>query len=250
MKKRTAIIALAPIRYFDISKKHNLKKIKKYIKLAARKKADIICFPESCLHKDEKLVYNDDLIKEIRQECKENSIWAIITEDIFCGKKPYNTALLINRKGEIKGKYKKVHIYDEEVKAGKKIRVFKTDFAKIGIVICWDLAYPEMFKKMKEKKAEIIFCPAQWCYEQKAYDKNHKEREIQLLKSLVTARAFENIYFIGLCNPLRDQKDQVSYSAIVSPHEIIKESIDEEKLIIAKLDLNEIPRLEKIYYKI
>ena len=250
MKKRTAIIALAPIRYFDISKKHNLKKIKKYIRLAARKKADIICFPESCLHKDEKLVYNDDLIKEIRQECKENSIWAIITEDIFCGKKPYNTALLIDRNGEIKGKYKKVHIYDEEVKAGKKIRVFKTDFAKIGIVICWDLAYPEMFKKMKEKKAEIIFCPAQWCYEQKAYDKNHKEREIQLLKSLVTARAFENIYFIGLCNPLRDQKDQVSYSAIVSPHEIIQETIDEEKLIIAKLDLNEIPRLEKIYYKI
>jgi len=249
MKKRTAIIALAPIRYFDISKKHNLKKIKRYIKFAAKRKADIICFPESCLHKHEKLDYNDDIIKEIREECKVNSIWAIITEDIFSRKKLYNTALLIDRNGEIKGKYKKIHIYDEKLRAGEKVKVFKTDFAKIGIVICWDLAYPEMFKKMKEKGAEIIFCPAQWCYEQKAYDKKHKEREIKLLKSLVTARAFENFYFVALCNPLIDRKDLISYSAIVSPHKIIKEIMDKETLMVAKLNLNEIKKVEKIYNK-
>ncbi|VVB78055.1 Nitrilase [uncultured archaeon] len=247
MKQRNATIALAPIKYFDISKKDNLKKIKKYIKAAAKRGADIICFPESCLHKTEALSINHEIIQEIRDECKKNSIWCIITEDLILRKKPYNMAILINRKGEIKGKYKKIHLYDDDVKAGKKVKVFRTDFGKIGIVICWDLAYPELFKKMKEKKAEIIFCPSQWCYEHKAHHKKHKEIEIELLKCLATARAFENINFVALCNPLREREDQVSYSAIVSPHRVLKETVGEEKLIIAKINLNEIKKLEKLY---
>lgn len=248
MKKRSAIVAIAPIKYFDISK-DNLEKIKEYIRKAGKRKADIICFPESCLHKTRVFKVDDILIKEIREECRKNNIWCIITEDLILKKKPYNIAILIGRDGEIKGKYKKIHIYDEEVKEGKKIRVFKTDFAKIGIVICWDLAFPELFKKMKEKGAEIIFCPAQWCYEQKAYDNFHKQRETELLKSLLSARAFENLFFVALVNPLRDEKDQVSYSAIVSPHKILKETINKERLMVAKINLNEIKKYKKIYEK-
>jgi len=247
MKKRTAIIALAPIKYFDIAKKDNLEKIKKYIRLAGRAKADIVCFPESCLHKAKTLHIYDKMIKEIREECKKNSIWAIVSEDLFFKGKSYNTALLIGRDGKVKGKYNKIHLYDDEVHPGKKSMVFKTDFAKIGIVICWDLAFPELFKRMKKTGAEIVFCPAQWCYEEKAHDKHHKEREIDLLKSLASARAFENLYFIAICNPLRDASDQVSYSAIVSPHKVLKETIDKEGLIISKIDLNEIKKLEKLY---
>jgi predicted amidohydrolase len=135
-KNRKPIIALAPIKYFDISKKNNLQVIKKYIRLAKKSKADIVCFPESCIHKTENLDYNDDLIKEIRKECKKNSIWCIITENIILKNKPYNTAILIARNGKIKGKYKKIHLYGDDVVAGKKVKVFDTDFAKIGIVIC------------------------------------------------------------------------------------------------------------------
>lgn len=249
MKKKTAVIALAPIKYFDISKKDNLKKVKKYIRMAANRGADIICFPESCLYKTGALSINHIFIQQIREECKKNSIWCIITEDLILRKKPYNMAVLINRNGEIKGKYKKIHLYDDNVRAGKKVKVFKTDFAKIGIVICWDLSFPELFIKMKEKGAEIIFCPAQWHYEYKVHDKRHKEVEVKLLRALVTARAFENIYFVALCNPLTDREDQVSYSAIVSPNKILKETIDSEKLMIAKLNLNLIKRVEKIYPK-
>ena len=241
------IIALAPIKYFDISKRHNLEKIKKYIKLAKKSNADIICFPESCVHKTETLAYNDDLIKEIREECKRNSIWCIITEDLILKGKPYNAAILIGRDGEIKGKYKKIHLYGDDVSAGKKVRVFKTDFGKIGIVICWDLAFPELFKKMKEAGAEIVFCPSQWCYEKQKYDEHHKEREINLLKSLLTARAFENFYFVALCNPLRDEKDLVSYSAIVSPTKILKESIDKQRLMTVKINLDEIKKIESLF---
>ncbi|MDO8467501.1 MAG: carbon-nitrogen hydrolase family protein [Nanoarchaeota archaeon] len=244
---KNPIIALAPIRYFDISKEDNLEKVKKYINLAKKSKADIICFPESTLHK-KTLHLEHKIIKEVCEECKKNSIWCIVTEDMKIGNKFYNTSLLINRKGEIKGKYKKIHLYDEEhLSKGNKVEVFKTDFGKIGIVVCWDLAFPALFKKMKRAGAQIVFCPSYWCYEEKAHDKEHKQREIQILKSLISARAFENLFFVALCNPLVDRKDMVSYSAIVSPHHILQESVDSEKIMIQKIELSEIERAERIY---
>jgi predicted amidohydrolase len=249
MKRRSAVIAIAPIRYFDISN-DNLDKIKKYIQHAGKRGADIICFPESCLHKTKTLHFDDRIIKEIKEECRKNKIWCIITEDLILNGKAFNIAILINRKGEIAGQYKKIHLWGDEVKAGRVTRVFKTDFAKIGIVICWDLRYPELFKKLKKKGAEIVFCPAQWCYEFKAYDNLHKKKEIELLKSLVSARAFENLFFVALVNPLRDEKDQVSYSAVSSPHRILKETIDNDGLMIVKINLNEIKKFKKIYQKV
>ena len=249
---RKVKIAVAQIKYFDISKKNNVEKIKKYIRLAKKAKVDIICFPESCVHKTEILHPNHKLIKEIREECKKNSIWCILTEDLRVNalgirKKEYNTAMLIDRNGNIKGEYRKIHLYGDTTKPAKKVYVFKTDFAKIGIAICWDIAFPELFREMKKKGAEIVFCPAQWWYETPAHDSEHMKREIKILESLVMARAFENIFFVALCNPVQESKFQVSYSAIASPHKILNRIIGKEGMITAEINLNEIKKLTKLY---
>lgn len=247
--KRMVRIALAPIKYFDLSKKDNLVKVMEYIREAGRKEADIICFPESCLHKTAALEINNPILKEIQKVCSKNKIWCIVTEDFELKNKTYNTSLLIDRSGNIKGKYKKIHLSGDNTFSGKRIGVFKTDFGKIGIVICWDLAFPELFSKMKEKKAEIVFCPSQWRYEKRAYDKKHKERETKLIKSLISARAFENNYFVAICNPLTSMEDQVSYSAVASPHRILNETIDSEELLITDINLSEIKKFKKLYGK-
>jgi predicted amidohydrolase len=258
MKKRNPIIALAQINYFDGPEKHNVEKIKKYIKLAKKKKADIICFPESCVHKKGFLHFNHELIKEIREECRKNSIWCIVDDDMKIGRKVYNTAILINRKGEIHGHYKKIHLYGESngVRAGRKTRVFKTDFAKIGIAICWDLAHPKLFRKMKRKGAEIVFCPTYWAYEIHAhnarkYEEKHRQKEKATLKSLIMARAFENLFFVALCNPAMEDGDKelVSYSAICSPHKILAEIKNREGLIFSEINLDEIQKLHNLYDK-
>lgn len=240
-------IAVAQIKYFDISRKNNAEKIKKYIRKAKKMNADIVCFPESCVHKTETLYFNDTLIKEIKEECKKNSIWCIITEDLEIRKKRYNTAILIDRKGKIRGNYKKINLYGDSVDPGSRIRIFKTDFGKIGIVICWDLAFPKLFKKLKEEGAEIVFCPSQWQYEPRAHKGNPKVMEGKLLESLAMARAFENIYFVALCNPVVESKFQVSYSAIVSPHKVLKKIVGREGIIISKINRGEIKKLEGIY---
>ncbi|MFH1359257.1 MAG: carbon-nitrogen hydrolase family protein [archaeon] len=243
---KNPVIAVAQIRYFDKGK-NNLKKIKKYIKLAKKVNADIICFPETCIHKTEFLHLRHRFIKEICQECKENKIWAIITEHLTIKKKDYNMAILINRNGKVKGSYKKIHLYGDEVDPGKQVKVFETDLGKIGIVICWDLRFPETFKKMREKGADIVFCSSKWQYDKWAHDKKHKKKEIKILESLIKTRAYENLFYVALCNPLTESKYQVSYSAIASPHDILKEIIGKEGLIACEVNLKDIRRLRRLY---
>ncbi len=249
VRRKNPVIALAQIKYWDVNKRNNVEKIKRYIRLAKKRGADIICFPESAVHKTKTLHFDDKFFKEIKEECKKNSIWCIITEDFEIKRKTYNLSVLIDRKGKIKGTFKKIHLYGDSdgIYPGKKVKVFQTDFAKIGIAVCWDLAFPDLFRKMKKAGAEIVFCPAFWAYEEKAYDKNHLKEETNLLRSLIRTRAFENLYFVGLVNPLIKREDMVSYSAIVSPQKILKEIMEKEGIITAKIDLKEIKRFEKIY---
>jgi predicted amidohydrolase len=252
MKKRgrkSPVIALAQIKYYDIHKDNNVEKIKRYIRLAKKKGADIICFPESVVTRTKTLHFDDKFVREIRQECKENSIWCIITEDFIMKGKQYNLTILIDRTGKIRGNYKKINLYGDSdgIIPGRQVKVFQTDFAKIGIAVCWDLAFGDLFKKMKSKGAEIVFCPAFWCYEEKAYDKNHRKEETDLLRALIRTRAFEDIYFVGLVNPVTKRKDRVSYSAIVSPQRILKEIVNKEGLITSKINLREIKKIEKLY---
>lgn len=253
MKKKTnPVIALAQIRY---SRKtaENVKKVKRYIAVAKRAGADIVCFPESCLSLNDRqdvFKLNNSYIREIKETCKKNNIWCIIHDDMLVKGEAYSLALLINRNGEDVGGYKKIHLSGDNdlVNAGKHVKIFNTDFGKISIVVCWDLMFPELFKRIKKAGAQIVFCPAQWHYEEDAYKKKYKRRELRLLRSLVTARAIENLYFVALCNPITNRKDLISYSAIVSPHKILKEIVNREGLITAEVNLKDIEKLHKLYH--
>jgi predicted amidohydrolase len=249
MPKKRPIIAIAAIRYYDIKKTNNIEKILKYISLAKKKHADIICFPESCITKSRSIFINHKHIKSIQESCKKNTIWCIVTEDTEFKKKRYNSSILIDRKGKIKGSYQKINLYGDNVLPGKKIKVFQTDFARIGIAICWDLTFPGLFSAMRKKGAEIVFCPAQWNYDKPVHKSKHKYFEIQLLRSMTLARAHENLFYVALCNPLLKSKTQVSYSAIADPHRILKELIDKEGIITAEINLAEIRKVRKYYDK-
>ncbi|MGD9329534.1 MAG: carbon-nitrogen hydrolase family protein, partial [Cyclobacteriaceae bacterium] len=81
----------------------------------------------------------------------------------------YNSALLIDRQGDIAGAYHKVHPVDTEIKNGEGIipgplrpPVFETDFGKIGMQICFDANWFESWAHLKDDGAEIIFFPSQF----------------------------------------------------------------------------------------
>ncbi|MEZ5351020.1 MAG: carbon-nitrogen hydrolase family protein [Bryobacteraceae bacterium] len=75
----------------------------------------------------------------------------------------YNTAILIDRAGNVAGKYRKVYLPREEVEGGltpgSDYPVFHTDFGKIGIMICWDLQYADPARQLARRGAELLLVP-------------------------------------------------------------------------------------------
>jgi predicted amidohydrolase len=75
----------------------------------------------------------------------------------------YNTAVLLDRGGRLVGKYRKTHLPREEVEAGltpgSEYPVFDTDFGKVGLMICWDLQFPEPARALALQGAELILLP-------------------------------------------------------------------------------------------
>src|SRR5947199_1962 len=80
------------------------------------------------------------------------------------GGKLYNTAVLIGRDGKVIGGYDKVHPTEPEMAAGitpgRDAPVFATDFGKVGIQICFDIGWPDGWKALKDRGAELVVWPS------------------------------------------------------------------------------------------
>jgi predicted amidohydrolase len=75
----------------------------------------------------------------------------------------YNTAVLLDRAGELVGKYRKVYLPREEIEGGltpgTDYPVFTTDFGKVGVMICWDIQYVDPARALAQRGAELLLVP-------------------------------------------------------------------------------------------
>lgn len=81
----------------------------------------------------------------------------------------YNAAVLLDRQGQIVGTYDKLHpvvsernaaLLEQGVTPGSGVKVFDTDFGRIGILICFDINWPREWQRLKEMGAEVVFWPS------------------------------------------------------------------------------------------
>ena len=149
--------------------------------------------------------------------------------------KLYNTAVLINRKGEIIGKYSKTHLFGGEkdyMTAGDKYSVYDTEFGKIGFSICYDLRFPEQYRKMIDMGAEIFLNCSAW-----------PEARAEHWEILNRARAIENqALWISCCSRGWDNGTEyagVSY-AIAPDGRVLREAKSEFETV--EFDLSEIKK--------
>ncbi len=226
------------------STEKNLNKIIEYIKKAASKKADIVCFPEaSLIHSKNKNSIKEipinKYLEKIKKACRENKIHCIFGSNILKNNKLYNSAFFIDDNGKLVYTYNKVNLFRNEsnaVTVGKTNRIIKTKFGKIGIIICWDIAYPEYVKELAKNGAWIIFCPS--------YIKNYG-RELESYLLLPYARAFENSAYFVSCDSAN--KECAQYSVICGPSKMYSEIKGKEGLIAADLDRRKINGVRKRY---
>ncbi|KAF2199252.1 carbon-nitrogen hydrolase [Delitschia confertaspora ATCC 74209] len=118
-----------------------------------------------------------------------------------------NVAYFIDEKGAVKGKYVKKNLWGPErehlTSSGRDVHeVFDTPIGKVGMLICWDLAFPEAFRELIAQGAKIIIVPTFWtlndCNE--AGLKQNPSAEAVFLDSILTARAFENTCAVVFAN--------------------------------------------------
>ena len=116
----------------------------------------------------------------------------------------YNTAHYINANGTIAGSYRKIHLWETEavrLTPGSAVSVFPTAHGMVGLTICWDLAFPELFTEMTRRGAELVVSPTYWSFTLEAEQRRDVENdEILLIDSLCVTRAFESDILFAYCN--------------------------------------------------
>ena len=198
----------------------NLNKAKDFVKKAASLGCDILCFPELFLT-GAVGVKTPEYAEEIPGDLTRifQNMAADYGMHIIMGSIPekegstyYNTSVLIDDTGSILGSYRKIHLWSGEKlskSAGDTISVFDTKFGKIGLEICWDIAFPELTKQMAAEGARIVFCPTLWSAEDRDSNLANYQGSSEILDSLRNVHTESN--FINTCVPARAIENSIVF---------------------------------------
>ncbi len=241
------------------NKKDNLTKAAQLIKKIAIEKPDIVILPEmfSCpyissnfpLYAEEEGDYSFNFLSDLAKTNKIYLVAGSIAEKD--SDKIYNTSYIFDRKGQMIGKHRKVHLFDIDIKnkqrfkesdtlsAGNEVTVFDTEFCKIGLCICYDFRFPELARLMVNNGAKAIIVPASF----------NMTTGPAHWHTMFRSRAIDNQVFTIGCSPARDYNSSyVSYghSLIVSPFgEVLTELKDDESLTTYSIDLNYVDQVRE-----
>jgi len=210
----------------------NFNNIIKYINEAIKNKSDLIITPEtsSIITSDKKIIFAntytmkvDPLIKEIKKIAKKFKKWILIGSlPIKDGKKFRNRSIMIGPNGKIVKYYDKISMFDVKLtkkethkesktfNPGSKFVSVNLPWGRLGLTICFDLRFPEIYRNLSKKKLNFISVPS-------AFTKITGQKHwITLLK----ARAIENFCYIFAPNQTgknTKKRETFGHSVIISP---------------------------------
>jgi predicted amidohydrolase len=167
-----------------------------------------------------------------------------ILEAIPGSPKAYNTSLLFGPQGNLLASYRKIHLFDVDLENGVTAResdtrefgdaavVAKTDLCPMGLSVCYDLRFPELYRTLATQGAQLIFVPSAFtAYTGKAH-----------WEPLLRARAIENqVYIIAPDQFGKNPKsfETHGHSMIVDPWgKVLAELPDGPGIVIAEVDLD------------
>jgi predicted amidohydrolase len=242
MRNASSLVAIVQMRSSE-DKRENLKLSLDFVKEAARKKASLICFPEfqmafsprnqsiKKLIKIAETIDESNFILALRESARRNRINIIATvyekhtknnsngsSTTQSNNRVYDTAVIINSNGAIGSVYRKLHLYDalgfrESAKmiAGDHIaKPVKTSVGNLGLMICYDIRFPEVSRILAINGADILAVPSAWV---------HGIMKEEHWQTILKARAIENGSYVAA-------PDQVGHifsgrSMVVDPFGIV-----------------------------
>lgn len=191
--------------------KANLAEAEKLIKIAVQQHAELVVLPENFAimgtSETDKVkiaeTFGTGLLQDyLRDQAINNNIWLVGGTIPILSKesgKVFAACLLYNPQGEVVARYDKIHLFDviieatnesytesETITPGDQIVVVDTPFGRLGLAVCYDLRFPELFRAMVEQNMEICALPSAFT---SLTGKVHWE-------SLLRARSIENLSFM------------------------------------------------------
>ena len=248
-------VALAQIASRVADKEYNIKLMERKIREASQKDADIVVFPELALtgYLCRDLVYElaeplpeGQSVQKIMKTAKRQNmhvVFGMIESSEKVSAVVYNTAVLIGPEGFL-GKYRKMHLPTHSVfeekryfRPGYETPVFKTSIGKIGLIICYDIYFPELTRIMKLEGAQQIICISASPSTRRGF-----------FEALTVARAIENTVFLSFTN-LVGIEDGLQFwggSHLVAPSGsvLVQARYDEDDLVAAKINYADMKRIE------
>ncbi len=158
--------------------------------------------------------------------------------------KPFNTAAIFAPDGKLAGSYAKVHLWApmgeaEHMAPGDTLPTFDLPWGRTALAICYDLRFPELWRRYAEAGAQVILIPAEW-----------PVRRVEHWRLLLRARAVENQLFVAGCNRAGSDVEATfgGHSAAVDPWgRVLVDGGAEPGLFIARLNLDEVARTRKLF---
>jgi predicted amidohydrolase len=232
--------------------KKNLLFSKKLIIKAIKQKSDLIITPENSslfgLSKKELIscttsMQKDFYLKEIKKIAKKYKKWILVGSVVIKeNNRIKNRSVLINPKGKIQTYYDKIHMYDAVLSKrekyfesktytqGKLIKTANLPWGRIGFSICYDVRFPNMYRKLSKKGSLFISVPSAFT---ETTGKKHWH-------SLLRARAIENFSYIfapAQSGTHWNNRKTFGHSLIISPDgKILKELKKKTGIISASID--------------
>ncbi len=254
MTKEEVKIALAQFPCRVGNKKYNVKRIAEFVKRAKKESVELIVFPEMSLtgYATRDLSYElaeeipGTSTEEIERIARKAEVYIVhgMPERSLAGNTIlYNTAVLTGPKGYI-GKYRKLFLPTHSVfeekryyRIGYQTPIFETDFGKLGIMICYDLFFPEVGRILRLQGAKLLICiSASPTVRKTAFE------------TLTKARAIENTCFVAWANLVGFENGLQFWggSHIINPSGslVAKAKYDIEDLVFGNINYEDLASVE------
>jgi len=247
-------VALAQISCKVGDKKYNIDVIERNIKQAKERGANLVVFPELALtgYVCRDLVYElaepvpGPSIRYLEEVARKENVYVIfgmLERSDKAGGVLYNTAVLLGSDGFI-GKYQKMHLPTHSVfeekryfRQGYHAPVFETDVGKLGLIICYDVFFPEITRLLRLRGSQLIICISASPTVRRGF-----------FEVLTAARAMENTAFLAYVNLVGVENGLQFWggSRIIGPSGgiISQAKCDEEDLVLGEIDYADLERVE------
>ncbi len=235
----------------------NLVKMSEFVStIASQQRVDLIVFPELVTSGYELGVRFTEIAQRVpgptinlmAQRANEHGVYiafGMVTKERV-ESVLYNSAVMVGPDGELVDVYNKIHLRGEERMAfreGFKMPVFETELGTIGLMLGWDLAFPEVARSLALEGAELLCVMANW-----------ETSSIDEWKTYLRARAYENALFVAGANRIGEDVTLAfgGESTVIGPRGQVYASLTDEVdpetgqpsegYTVARIDLDEVRR--------